>query len=64
MPRVLLRADWADGLQDIAKLAKRYDVSRTAMTVRLSQLGLTPPIPRCHRPAGHEAPSAVAEART
>lgn len=47
MPRALLRADWADGLQDIAKLARRYDVSRPAMRVRLSQLGLTPPIPRC-----------------
>ncbi len=47
MPRVLLRADWADGLQDIARLAKRYDVSRAAMRVRLSQLGLTPPTPRC-----------------
>ena len=65
MPRVLLRADWADGLQDIAKLAKRYDVSRAAMTVRLSQLGLTPPIPRCHGAAGHPALSGAAvEART
>ena len=65
MPRVLLRADWADGLQDIARLAKRYDVSRAAMTVRLSQLGLTPPISRCHGAAGHPAPSGAAvEART
>jgi len=47
MPKVLLRADWADGLQDIAKLAKRYHVSRAAMTVRLSQLGLIEPTPRC-----------------
>lgn len=50
MPKVLLRADWADGLQDIAKLAKRYDVSRDAMSVRLSQLGLLEPIPRCLPP--------------
>lgn len=47
MPRILLRADWADGLQDIAKLAKRYDVSRKAMGIRLSQLGLLEPTPRC-----------------
>jgi Zn-dependent peptidase ImmA (M78 family) len=47
MPKILLRADWADGLQDIAKLAKRYDVSRDAMSVRLSQLGLLEAIPRC-----------------
>ncbi len=50
MPRVLLRADWADGIQDIAKLARRYDVSRAAMTVRLSQLGLLAPVPRCPAP--------------
>lgn len=50
MPKVLLRADWADGLQDIAKLATRYDVSRDAMRVRLSQLGLLEPIPRCLPP--------------
>lgn len=47
MPKVLLRADWADGLQDIAKLAKRYDVSRAAMRVRLTQLGLIVSTPRC-----------------
>jgi len=53
MPKVLLRADWADGLQDIAKLARRYHVSRAAMTVRLSQLGLIEPTPRCLPPATH-----------
>ena len=53
MPKVLLRADWADGLQDIAKLARRYHVSRAAMTVRLSQLGLTEPTPRCLPPTTH-----------
>ena len=51
MPKVLLRADWADGLQDIAKLARRYHVSRAAMNVRLSQLGLIEPTPRCLPPA-------------
>lgn len=50
MPKVLLRADWSDGLQDIARLAKRYHVSRAAMSVRLSQLGLIEPIPRCLPP--------------
>lgn len=50
MPKVLLRADWSDGLQDIARLAKRYHVSRTAMSVRLSQLGLIEPTPRCLPP--------------
>jgi hypothetical protein len=55
MPRVLLRADWADGLQDIAKLARRYHVSRPAMGVRLSQLGLLEAIPRCGGAAHLEA---------
>lgn len=50
MPKALLRADWTDGLQDIARLARRYDVSRAAMRVRLSQLGLTEPTPRCPDP--------------
>lgn len=53
MPKVLLRADWADGLQDIAKLARRYHVSRAAMTIRLSQLGLIEPTPRCLPPTSH-----------
>jgi len=61
MPRRLLRADWADGLQDIAKLAARYHVSREAMTIRLSQLGLTEPRPRC---AGMPTHDPAAKART
>jgi Zn-dependent peptidase ImmA (M78 family) len=51
MPKPMVRADWADGLQDIAKLAKRYDVSRAAMRIRLSQLGLLAATPRCAGPA-------------
>ena len=53
MPKVLLRADWSDGLQDIARLAKRYHVSRAAMSVRLSQLGLIESTPRCLPPTVH-----------
>ena len=57
MPRVMLRADWADGLQDVAQLARRYDVSRAAMQIRLTQLGLLEPTPRCdvaaRRPTTH-----------
>jgi len=55
MPKRLLRADWVDGRQDVAALARRYDVSRAAMTVRLSQLGLLPDTPRCAIPyhGGH-----------
>jgi Zn-dependent peptidase ImmA (M78 family) len=47
MPRVLIRRDWGDGLQDPAVLARRYDVSRPAIEVRLRQLGLLQATPRC-----------------
>lgn len=50
MPKRLLRADWVDGRQDIGALARRYEVSRAAMIVRLSQLGLLPSTPRCAVP--------------
>ena len=50
MPKAPLRADWADGLQDIARLARRYDVSRAAMRIRLNQLGLIEATLRCPAP--------------
>jgi IrrE N-terminal-like domain len=48
MPRMWIKRDWAGGsIQDIDRLARRYQVSRVAMAVRLSELGLLPPTPRC-----------------
>jgi Zn-dependent peptidase ImmA (M78 family) len=47
MPKLLLRRDWVGGLQDPVKLARRYQVSRAAMEVRLRQLGLVELVPRC-----------------
>jgi Zn-dependent peptidase ImmA (M78 family) len=47
MPKLPLRRDWTSGLQDAARLARRYQVSKAAMEVRLRQLGLAEPIPRC-----------------
>jgi IrrE N-terminal-like domain len=48
MPRMWIKRDWAGGgIQDIARLARRYNVSQVAMAVRLSELGLLPPTPRC-----------------
>jgi hypothetical protein len=48
MPRMWVKRDWAGGgIQDIDRLARRYHVSRVAMAVRLSELGLLPPTPRC-----------------
>lgn len=56
MPLMLIRRDWANGLQDITVLARRYDVSRVAMDVRLRQLGLLQPTPRCVLPVAGEHP--------
>jgi hypothetical protein len=47
MPKRWLTSDWCSGRQDIERLAQRYRVSRQAMEVRLSQLGLLAPTPRC-----------------
>jgi Zn-dependent peptidase ImmA (M78 family) len=47
MPKRWLTRDWYDGRQNIASLAARYQVSRQAMEVRLTQLGLLAPTPRC-----------------
>jgi Zn-dependent peptidase ImmA (M78 family) len=48
MPRTWIKRDWAGGgIQDIDRLARRYRVSRVAMAVRLAELRLLPPRPRC-----------------
>ncbi|MEN3283360.1 MAG: hypothetical protein V7607_4500 [Solirubrobacteraceae bacterium] len=47
MPKRLVTSDWCSGRQDIKWLAARYRVSRQAMGIRLSQLGLSAPTPRC-----------------
>jgi Zn-dependent peptidase ImmA (M78 family) len=48
MPRTWIKRDWAGGgIQGIDRLARRYNVSRVAMAVRLSELRLLPPTPRC-----------------
>lgn len=48
MPRAWVKADWASrGIQDVSRLARRYEVSRSAMDFRLDQLGLQVPRPRC-----------------
>jgi uncharacterized protein DUF955 len=48
MPKMWIKRDWAGGgIQDVARLARRYNVSQVAMAVRLSELRLLPPTPRC-----------------
>jgi hypothetical protein len=47
MPKILVRRDWTNGIQNLIQLARRYNVSRAAMEVRLRQLGLLESVPRC-----------------
>ena len=47
MPRRWIKRDWGNGIQDLDRLARRYNVSRVAMGVRLAELKLIGPTPRC-----------------
>jgi Zn-dependent peptidase ImmA (M78 family) len=53
MPRPWVKRAYCGGLQSLPALAKAFHVSQAAMTVRLNQIGLTPPQPRC-LPAGSD----------
>jgi Zn-dependent peptidase ImmA (M78 family) len=46
-----LKRAWVEGPQDLRKLARRFDVSVQAMQVRLLQVGLIEPSPRCEMAA-------------
>jgi Zn-dependent peptidase ImmA (M78 family) len=51
MPKVWVRRAWAtDRIQDLPRLARRFQVSQSAMRVRLLQLGLVDPPPRYRGP--------------
>jgi Zn-dependent peptidase ImmA (M78 family) len=47
MPRPWVVRAWVSGVQDIAKLCNRFEVSGVAMERRLRDLGLTEPAVRC-----------------
>lgn len=55
MPRAWVKRDYYGGLQDLDGLARRYYMSRPAMRLRLSELGLAPVrdhlLPEATRPA-------------
>ena len=57
MPRPWVKSLYCDeGVQDLGRLAQRFNVSKMAMQVRLLQMGLVDPAPRCTRglsPAQH-----------
>lgn len=46
MPRLWMKRAWTR-TQDVRTLARRFDVSAQAMRVRLTQIGLVEPQPRC-----------------
>lgn len=52
MPREWIEQDWSSGLQGIEELARRYHVSKEAMTTRLSELGLIPMSPALQKKLG------------
>jgi Zn-dependent peptidase ImmA (M78 family) len=47
MPRIWVTRAWTTGSQNPRTLARRFDVSLQAMRVRLEQIGLVEPEPRC-----------------
>jgi hypothetical protein len=50
IPKLLLRREWTSGVQNVGLLAKQFNVSRAAMTVRLHQTGLIERTQRCGTP--------------
>lgn len=47
MPKRLVKRAWGEGVQRTEDLAELFDVSPRAIEVRLLQLGLATPLPRC-----------------
>ncbi|SHH31077.1 protein of unknown function [Jatrophihabitans endophyticus] len=56
MSRGALKRAWAGLIQQPAVLARLFDVSPRAITVRLAQIGLTDSGERCERPAAPHRP--------
>jgi Zn-dependent peptidase ImmA (M78 family) len=51
MPKRLIKSAWGNGIQRPEDLAQTFDVSEPAIRIRLAQLRLTEPEPRCTPPA-------------
>lgn len=64
MPRPWLKTAYAGGLQHLPSLSRHFDVSQAACQVRLSQIGMIDPTPRCGRPATDWATRALRSAGT
>ncbi len=48
MPRPWIKRAWTAGIQDTQQLAEAFDVSHTAIRIRLQQVGLVDTPRRCH----------------
>jgi hypothetical protein len=59
MPRPWLKTTYAQGMQHLPTLARHFDVSQAAVQVRLNQIGMTDPLPRCGRPSADWAVRAL-----
>lgn len=55
MPRPWLERAWDDGTRNAFALARQFNVSHAVMRMRLTQIGLASPTPRCSRPPRHWA---------
>jgi len=55
MPRVAVKRAWGNGIQKPADLARAFDVSEMAMSIRLQNLGLIPRPPRSSTALGRIA---------
>ncbi|MHB8339795.1 MAG: ImmA/IrrE family metallo-endopeptidase [Mycobacteriales bacterium] len=58
MPKRLLKRAWGEGVQAPSKVAHLFEVSEPAARVRLVQLGLSEPTPRCWTASGPPRPPA------
>ena len=56
MPRPWVKRLYCSGVQHLPDLAQAFGVSQAAMSVRLNQIGLVEPTPRC-LPASEAGPS-------
>lgn len=47
LPKLYVKRLYGQGVRDPHLLAQRFDVSAAAMSVRLNEIGLSEPVPRC-----------------
>ena len=61
MPRPWLKWAWGNGIQSLQDVAEHFGVSETAAQVRLTQIGLISPVPRCYHTTGLRCPGGLGD---